>query len=420
MPPGRRAARGVLQGNGMPTSGDRLVSIQVLRAAAAMAVVLGHLTDSYPRIFNANGIIWNFDDGRFGVDLFFVISGFVIVYASENLFGQSGGSRKFVARRLIRIVPLYWIATSYVLWAVLEAGSFNLPMTMSQDVNVSMTWVLASYFFIPIPSPTGGPLLVIGWTLNYEMFFYLIFAIAVLFDRTRAVLFATTVLMACVLIAPWWADRLSFWVRFTDPLMLEFVMGMWIAVALRSGLRLSLPLSALFVLAGCAAIYFVPSSGAQDMARAMRWGCGFAMILIALVCSYRQARSSLWKPLILIGEASYAIYLTHWFVVMSPLQWLVSTFDPVTRPVPYSISVVLLVVLLGVATHFVVEKPAMAGLWFIVRNGRVVRVVARALATATPIDDRQVVIGRASSGQTAEGSSGRCVSRDQLSGDRCC
>ena len=169
----------------MPTSGhERLASIQILRAAAAMGVVFAHLTESYRAVFNAKDAVWDFYYGNFGVDLFFVISGFVMVYASEALFGQPGASRKFVIRRLIRIVPLYWIATSYALWGLLNVTGLNLP---------AATWksIFGSYFFLPFPFPTGGPLLIVGWTLNYEMFFYLIFAIAVFFDRIRAALVAT-------------------------------------------------------------------------------------------------------------------------------------------------------------------------------------------------------------------------------------
>ena len=111
----------------MPTSShERLASIQILRAAAAMGVVFAHLTELYRAVFNAKDAVWDFHYGNFGVDLFFVISGFVMVYASEALFGQPGASRKFVIRRLIRIVPLYWIATSYALWGVLNVTGAKL------------------------------------------------------------------------------------------------------------------------------------------------------------------------------------------------------------------------------------------------------------------------------------------------------
>jgi exopolysaccharide production protein ExoZ len=358
----RLAAR-ILKGRVMTTSGrERLASIQVLRAAAAMGVVFAHLTESYRAVFNAKDVVWDFYYGNFGVDLFFVISGFVIVYASDSLFGQPGGSRKFVLRRLIRIVPLYWIATSYVLWDLLKATGLNLS---------GPTWksIFGSYFFLPFPFPTGGPLLIVGWTLNYEMFFYVIFAVAVLFGRMRAVLLVTTVLCACVLVGRWWGGSLStFWASFTNPLMLEFVMGMWIAVAFRIGMRIPRAQSALFILAGFAMIYFLPSSGAQDVARVVRWGGGFSLTVIAVALANAQARSSFWKPLVLMGEASYAIYLTHWLVMMPPPNLLVSIFEPATHPISYSVAIITAVILVGTVAHLAVEKPVMAALWFVMRN----------------------------------------------------
>ena len=244
----------------------------------------------------------------------------------------------------------------------MSATGLNLP---------AATWksIFGSYFFLPFPFPTGGPLLLVGWTLNYEMFFYLIFAIAVLFNRIRAVLFATAALFACVLIGQWWGDNLpAFWKSFTNPLMLEFVMGMWIAVAFRFGIRIPQALSALFILAAFAMIYYLPSTGGQDVARAIRWGGGFSLTIIAVAFADTQARSSFWRPLVLIGEASYAIYLTHWFVLMSPPHTLVAIFEPTAHPIRYSIAIVTAVILVGILVHLAIEKPIMAALWFVARS----------------------------------------------------
>ena len=182
-------------------------------------------------------------------------------------------------------------------------------------------------------------------------------------------LLATTVLFACVLVGQWWGGSLStFWASFTNPLMLEFVMGMWIALAFRFGIRIPQALSVLFMLTGFGMIYYLQSSGAQDVARAVRWGGGFSLIVIAVALANAQARSSFWKPLVLVGEASYAIYLTHWFVMMSPPHLLVSTFEPAAHPIFYSVAIVMAVILVGLVAHLAVEKPVMAALWFIVRN----------------------------------------------------
>jgi exopolysaccharide production protein ExoZ len=88
------------------SNSSSLVSIQALRAIAALMVLVGHATTTLI-VEQKAASLPNFAVGPFGVDLFFVISGFVMVYSSERLFGEPGASRKFFARRLARIVPLY-------------------------------------------------------------------------------------------------------------------------------------------------------------------------------------------------------------------------------------------------------------------------------------------------------------------------
>ncbi len=88
-----------------------LVSIQALRAVAALMVLVFHLCQELTKL-GADLPATTFIIGTAGVDLFFVISGFVMVYSSERLFGQPRASIQFLARRVVRIVPLYWIATT--------------------------------------------------------------------------------------------------------------------------------------------------------------------------------------------------------------------------------------------------------------------------------------------------------------------
>src|SRR3954451_23086289 len=138
----------------MLEAGDtmHLLSLQVLRAVAAVAVVICHagLQLNY---WTQTALEWNFV-GSAGVDLFFVISGFIITLVSWNSFGRIDQVAPFVARRLIRIGFLYWLLTTiYVV-----SGSFS-------------PWhVLASYLLLPVDGP---PILSVAWTLVYEVMFYL-------------------------------------------------------------------------------------------------------------------------------------------------------------------------------------------------------------------------------------------------------
>src|SRR5215510_5466128 len=146
-----------------------LVSIQALRAVAALLVFWGHAINAvtaevaadFPPLY-----------GPFGVDIFFVISGFVMVYSSERLFGRPDAPIKFFARRFVRIVPLYWAATAILVWFVVPYASTKA--------------VLGSLLFTP-RIPSEAPLLYVGWTLIFEMFFYTVFAVALLAKRRVAV-----------------------------------------------------------------------------------------------------------------------------------------------------------------------------------------------------------------------------------------
>src|ERR1041385_2180302 len=125
-----------------------------------------------------------FKVGAPGLDLFFVISGFVMVYSSERLFGRADAPRIFMLRRIARIVPLYWAMTLVVLAYFLLAHGRDMLFALYPPGNI-----LASFLFYPYPRGDGAlvPLHALGWTLNYEMFFYVVFAALICLSREIAV-----------------------------------------------------------------------------------------------------------------------------------------------------------------------------------------------------------------------------------------
>ena len=134
-----------------------IIGIQFLRFLAASLVVLTHTLGEYDDLRSFGG---------FGVDVFFVISGFVIYLITDS------GHKNFFVKRLIRIVPIYWLFTIGIsIIALLEP---QLLRSASFDV----TQIIASLFFIPYWTENAGfaPILTLGWTLNFEMLFYLYIA----------------------------------------------------------------------------------------------------------------------------------------------------------------------------------------------------------------------------------------------------
>jgi exopolysaccharide production protein ExoZ len=282
-----------------------LASVQALRAVAALAVAIAHL----PKVAS---ITTASSYGAIGVDLFFVISGFIMVYTTTDSFGQPAAGWAFMARRTARIVPTYWLATGLAAWFWFQTGQQHLVTPPS---------VLSSLFFIPIGS--GMPINGVGWTLNYEVFFYCLFAFALRLDRPRALL-ALTALFGALAIAHRLAALpapLSYW---SDPIIFEFVFGMWLAQARHNGVRIA-PTALFGLLLGAIALvglggwlgYYARSLEDTPFPRSLAWGVPAAMVVAALVLGRTdwKPRSALGRLFCSVGNASYELYLFHFLVI---------------------------------------------------------------------------------------------------------
>ncbi len=300
---------------------QHLLSIQALRALAAIMVVFHHAQNDAGR--TAAEIGQPFE--RFfalpwasGVDLFFVVSGFVMVFSSEKMFAAPGGAGQFISRRIARIVPLYWLATAIFLAAVLRGAAAGKALAPSFGE------IAASFAFLPWPRGLDGaprPVHSLGWTLEYEMFFYLVFACFLWLPRTRAVASVATFLGALVLANVAFQPQnvvLAYW---SDPIVLEFALGMGVALAHRAGVRLSglaalaLAISALAVLACDPMHSSLEGFDALDpngFLRLFSWGAPMATLFAAIVLRERRPQASAaMRMAATVGDASYALYLFH-------------------------------------------------------------------------------------------------------------
>ncbi len=297
----------------------QLTSIQRLRALAAITVVIGHAqTEAVVAAAKGSGAFapssllpWGA-----GVDLFFVISGFIMVVASDRFFGQSGASGVFASRRLKRIVPLYWLFTT--LYVLIQFATHK---------PVGGLDLLASYLFWPRDIFGDGiarPIFTLGWTLDYEMFFYALFAVAVRWPERRAVAIVAGTLSVGVAIGQLWhlpAGPLAFW---TQPIVLEFVFGMGIGLLWRDGLRLPSPARGAIAAAAIALLALDLMHSAQrpstwitptDFARVAAWGLPAAMLAAAAALGRPRPDRARGLDLVALGDVSYALYLVHPFVV---------------------------------------------------------------------------------------------------------
>ena len=294
-----------------PVSGARpFLLIQVLRGIAALMVVWHHATlMENERLDPARGV-WL--SGAGGVDIFFVISGFVMVLSSRSLCGAVHPVRIFLQRRIDRVVPMYWIVTTVKLGIAL-----SLP-ALAPNVLNGLWHVIASYLFLPSLNAAGAihPVLIVGWTLNFEAAFYVMVALG-LGLRLPLVPFLLTLLAALGFAG--WVLRGSLPVILSqiNPLLLEFGYGVLltgILPLLRVRRRWGAVLYSMALLAGFAVIQINP----QEVVRTSRpfvWGLA-AMVIVGSALALED-QAGKWMPgwLLQIGNASYTNYLIHTLVL---------------------------------------------------------------------------------------------------------
>lgn len=296
------------RGGGAARRGEN-VGVQYLRGLAALMVVGAHAAFQHGDLAAAP---WA-ERMVSGVDIFFVISGFVMVYATDA--GRGVGPGDFVRRRLVRIVPLYWAATLATIAMLLVAPQ------LLKTTRLAWPHAIASLLFVPWPHPgaDGGyyPLVFPGWTLNLEMFFYAVFALAMLAARGSAGrLMAGIAAVLGALAVAGMALRPGGWAGFfATPLLLEFLYGAVLGMlALRREGTLPWPVAAA-VIAGCVALLLIPAEG-EAAWRGLRFGLPAG----AIVAAGSRARWPRIASLHLLGDASYSLYLSHFFTLSAFAQ----------------------------------------------------------------------------------------------------
>jgi exopolysaccharide production protein ExoZ len=324
----------------------QMQTIQVLRAVAALMVVIHHSTRvAVDRVANVpSSIVWK--TGEAGVDLFFVISGLVMGIAYYR--GRSLDWKDFLRRRVTRIVPMYWIATTLKLLLLLI-----IPVAAVHS-RISVWNTVASYLFIPARSTEGGivPILGQGWTLNFEMLFYLLFT-AALALRAKVLPFLGATIGALAFAGLWRSGNWPAALRCADPMLLEFLMGLWLASRIAKGLALSTLSCTILICVGAGCILAAPRDTDVSLFRVVFWGIPALAIVAGMAAATWRPRP--WQTQ--LGDASYAIYLFHGFS-MAAMGMLFSRIGfSYVALILWSFCGTLVSALLGLAIYRFMEKP---------------------------------------------------------------
>ena len=330
------------------------VSVQILRALAALVVVSVHIPTEVQYGMGWGEALPLFLNGGAAADLFFVISGFVIVYSSEGMFGQKGAPRVFFLRRLARTVPLYWLTSALILATILVSY---------RDISLaahSIGSIIGSFAFVLYPRPNGAafPLNPVGWTMPFEMFFYVAFAVAILLSRARAVLAVTLFFVGLAVIG--FIVPMPFpFAGWCDPLSLDFAFVMGLALAYRAGWRMPLPVSVLCVVAALAAYVASGFNGGPHVAwRVLEWGVPSAVLLAGFVLSgARPNVGPVGRAFAFLGDASYSLYLIHPLVLPVPRRILRHFVDIPQSPWLFGAALMAAAIVAAIACYLVFERP---------------------------------------------------------------
>ena len=332
-----------------------LFNLHLLRVVAALGVVYFHTTSEA-------GLKLDWDVGSRGVDVFFVISGFIIAYIGTTKPEQ------FFVRRLVRVVPFYWAAT-LVVFAMVAV----LPQ-LFRTTSASVPHLLASLVFLPHASGGGEmqPTLLLGWSLNFEMFFYVVFALALKISPRWSPAICVAWIVAFVVAIHTIAstsDVMNFYAR---PIVLEFCFGIAVFYVFRwcSARKDQLAQSAalkwilMFLLVENLVSIVVFEECYRDQApRYLLAGIpAFFIVASALLLERLWGITSKNRLIYLLGESSYIIYLVHPYIVFAVLRVAVKHAGslPSAALALLIVGLLALTCAISVAIHLWFEKPVMA------------------------------------------------------------
>jgi peptidoglycan/LPS O-acetylase OafA/YrhL len=341
-----------------------LRSLQMLRAIAALLVVLFHTGAIFGRRAGLSVLGGAFAQGGHGVDLFFVLSGFVIAYAHRRDWSCPPRLGNYLFNRISRIYPSALILGLLALATYALAPAFGVRLGLygaGQPDKLGGWSIVASLLLLP---QQGTALVNVSWTLKHEMIFYLVFAGLIVERRFVWVLLLwQAAVLACALAG---VDFAGHWARFPlGPLNLEFGLGMgcaWLAMQRKAAalpprpalLMVGLLLGvAIFAGGAIAETYWLGRPRLPDV---LIYGGGSALIVGPLALLELQGRLRSFRFLCRLGDASYAIYLVHFSTIM-----VVSGLLLRLRFVPPNdltcVAVAGFAVAAGVAFHRFVDQP---------------------------------------------------------------
>ena len=310
---------------------NKIDSIQILRFLAAFSVMMVHLP--------------LFGFGAWGVDIFFVISGFIMMYVTES------NERSFLVKRIIRIVPLYWMLT---------LGVFSIAIffpNLLNNTSANLEHLIKSLFFIPFDKNGTGhfPILFLGWTLNFEIIFYLLFSISLFVSKKNRLILCTS-LIILFLFSNFLLSKKNFiFSTYYEFIFLEFIFGM-VAFIIWNKLKNKITNNFfnhfIFFL-----IIFVVAIILSNLnfIRVIHYGIFSFALLIYFLFFLNNLKFP--KTLVSLGDASYCMYLLHPYIVQFFYKiFKLNSYSFLIQSV-FTLIIIILVCLTSILIYNFIEKP---------------------------------------------------------------
>ncbi|PTP29385.1 acyltransferase family protein [Vibrio splendidus] len=288
-----------------------ILSIQLLRFIAAFLVVLTHFSSVQKYNESSCSIIFKFISGfgQSGVDIFFVISGYIMyLKISTMVFGYSS-SLNFIVNRIKRIIPLYWFFTLITILIYQFRGE-----------SFSIGQVLSSLFLLPSTNAIGEhvPILVVGWTLILEFYFYLLISLTILIKTNSATIRISIISMFFLVISVT-STKLSYDTSFmhyiNNSLLVEFILGLICGHLVSKNYNVSARLLISILVVSIIA-FLLPLVFSRDgIDRVISWGIPTFIIIYSMVTLENRGVVTIPKSFVKLGDSSYSLYLSHFFTL---------------------------------------------------------------------------------------------------------
>jgi len=337
----------------------KIQNIQALRGIAVLLVVLFHLLSIEQKYGGAVYILPDFFQfGMFGVDLFFVISGFVMVSVTRGKFQILNEALKFFYHRVARIYPLYWVYTTLLLIVF-----FIQPMWIN-NAQGNQVDILASFLLLPSHIL---PLVVVGWSLIHELYFYIVFFMLLLWLPEKYLKYSLLFWGGSIAVVNLSFDSNNPAIQIiSHPLTIEFIGGCFIAILyfqkeinISNKILLILTISSV-VPSLFAFVYYQNITGLiipLGWWRVIIFGIP-ALVLVSCVLAAEKNGFIFHSSLIRVGDISYSIYLSH-ILTLSVFGriWQKFSSDNIIDNIVLIPILIILVLIVGFLSYFIIEKP---------------------------------------------------------------